>query len=144
MKLIDYRNKLNTHDEYLKILEILRKKCEHIELIIIDGKDKYSNPIVREFKDDIVLVKKDYCGYSTLNDVVYIKATKNFFDYLTRYETFCKYYYAHTKENNDSYDKCENTNFGYDDIVFFDKEGNVLLFTTTHECNISISEKLLD
>ena len=89
---INYSDKLNDHESYLNILKLLQKKCDYIELLIIDGKDKESNPIVRKFKDDILIVRKGYNGYPTLNNIVYLKSSKKIFDYLAQYETFCKFY----------------------------------------------------
>lgn len=139
---IDYSDKLNDHESYLNILKLLQKKCDYIELLIIDGKDKESNPIVREFKDDIILVRKGDEGYSTLNNIVYLKSSKKIFDYLAQYETFCKFYKDKKVEND--CDRYENTDFGFDDIGFYDKDGNILLGTITHECSIGISDELLN
>ena len=65
-----------------------------------------------------------------------IKATKELFNYLKNFETFCKFktgYYG---------DYTEKTDFGINDIAFFDRNGEELLFTTTHEGYIDIREDL--
>lgn len=34
---INYSDKLNDHESYLNILKLLQKKCDYIELLVIDG-----------------------------------------------------------------------------------------------------------
>ena len=73
-----------------------------------------------------------------------IKASKELFDYLTQYETFCKYYeYGTTPKSLSRGDYSEITDFGYDDIAFYDKKDEILLCTTTHEGYISISDAIV-
>ena len=59
------------------------------------------------------------------------------FKFLEKYETFCKYYVS---QNGDY---IEITDFGYDDIAFYDENDNYLLFTATHEGDIAISDELI-
>lgn len=35
---IDYSGKLNNHIDYLNMLKLLDKKCNYIEIVLIDGK----------------------------------------------------------------------------------------------------------
>lgn len=39
MKLVDYTGKVNSHGEYLKILEHLEKKSKCIEYVLVDESD---------------------------------------------------------------------------------------------------------
>lgn len=59
------------------------------------------------------------------------------FEYLSQFEAFCKYILG------DKGDVVEDTNFGINDIAFFDDKEIPLLFTTTHEGYITIREDLV-
>ena len=50
MSLIDYTSKLNSHKEYIDILEKIQLRCKYIEIVSIDG--KVSNKIIEK---DIIL-----------------------------------------------------------------------------------------
>lgn len=140
MNIIDYTGKLNSHEQYLNILNKIESKCKYIEIVIID--ERKSNELVDEFSRDIIDIKKvsKWWGTETnsKNNLYKIKATKEFFAYLTKYETFCKYH-----ESLSRGDYAEITNFGYDDIAFYDKNDNYILFTTTHEGYIAISDEII-
>ena len=97
--MIDYTGKLNCHENYLKILNILEKKTSYIEIVLIDK--KRTNELVNKFKDKIIsteLVSK-WWGTETRgkNKLFKIMATKELFDYLSDFETFCKYYISEGK-----------------------------------------------
>lgn len=141
MKLLDYTGKLNNHDEYLKILEKLKDKSKYIEIVVIFEKE--NNELVDTFKNDIIFSKKVFKWWGTessaVNNLYRIKASNELFDYLTKFETFCKYLVA---DNKYYYDRQITTDFGEDDIAFFDDNDIPLLFTTTHESYIYIREDL--
>ena len=146
MKLLDYTGKLNTHQEYLDILDKIEPKCQYIEIVITFGNK--SNDIVENFKDDILESRKVSEWWGTItkgkNNLYKIKSSKKLFDYLKQYETFCKYYfYGSNAETLSRGDYSEITDFGSDDIAFYDKNNNLLLFTTTHEGYITINEIIL-
>ena len=146
MNIIDYTGKLNNHEEYIKVLNKIEQKCKYIEIVIIDGRK--SNELVDNFSSDILDIKKVSKWWGTeiesVNNLYRIKATKEFFTYLTKYETFCKYYeYGSSKESFTRGDYSEITNFGYDDIAFYDENDNYILFTTTHEGNIAINNEII-
>lgn len=138
--MIDYTGKLNEHEEYLKILNLLEKKTSYIEIVLIDKKK--TNELVEKFKDKIISTQfvSKWWGTETRikNKLIKIESSKELFDYLSKFETFCKYY---TSENRGDYS--EITDFGYDDIAFYDKFENPLLFTTTHEGYIIVSDNLI-
>ncbi|MBE6151899.1 MAG: hypothetical protein E7165_01125 [Firmicutes bacterium] len=145
MKMIDYTGKLNNHEEYINVIKKIEDKCKYIEIVVIDGRK--SNKFIDEFSDDILSVKKVSEWWGTLtksvNNLYRIKATKEIFTYLRKYETFCKYYeYGSTKESFRRGDYSEVTDFGLDDIAFYDENNNCLLCTTTHEGYILINETL--
>ena len=146
MNIIDYTGKLNNHEEYIKVLNRIEQKCKYVEIVIIDGRK--SNDIVDNFSSDILEIKKVSKWWGTeiesVNNLYRIKATKEFFTYLTKYETFCKYYeYGSSKESFTRGDYSEITNFGYDDIAFYDENNNYILFTITHEGNIAINNEII-
>ena len=122
---VDYEKKLNDHKDYIKMLNILEKKCDFI------GIDS-NHEIINEFKDDIIKIEKSntWWGIETsyIETLYYIKASKELFEFLSKYETFCKYITDYKYG-----DYVEETSFGVNDIAFFDKDCNILLRTNTHE-----------
>ena len=102
----------------------LETKCNYVEIVILDGRE--SNELVDKFNNDILEIRKvsKWWGTETktVNNLYKIKATKNFFTYLEKYETFCKYYVSKNGDYNGI------TDFGYDDIAFYDENNNYLLF----------------
>ena len=133
MELIDYTGKLNEHDKYIKMLDRLKRKCKYIDITLIDNKER--NVITEKFKEDIIYYKKRN------NNIVRLKTTDEFFNYLKRFETFCKYYIS---ENLGVSDKVEYTDFGLDDIAFYDDNETPLLSTETHEGIILIRDDFIE
>ena len=135
--LIDYTGKLNNHEDYLKILNILEDKTDYIELA-------YENDIVYKFKKDILYKKHTTSWFSEESfpgaNLYRIKASKELFDYLKTFETFCKCF---IDPYTGVYLSVEETDFGISDIAFYDKEGKSLLETVTHEGEIFIRDDLL-
>lgn len=138
--MVDYTGKLNEHSQYIKVLEVLEVKTKYIEIVLIDEKE--TNDLVEKLKNDIVSTKfvSKWWGTETSakNKLIRIKTSKELFNYLQKYETFCKYHVSYEKG-----DFSEITDFGYDDIAFYDENNNILLCTTTHEGYIVINDKLL-
>ena len=141
MKLLDYTGKLNEHNQYLEMLKKLEEKSKYIEIVVIDERE--SNDLIDKFKNDIISVKKvsKWWGTETvaINNLYRIKATKELFEYLRWFETFCKWYFPNATCDEH---KQINTDFGIDDIAFYDDNKVPLLCTTTHECYIMIREDL--
>lgn len=137
MKLIDYTGKLNDHNEYLKVMIQLEKKCKYIEYVLVDEDD---TALIERFQAFIIsqrLAKKWWGTKSSHKNKVYrIKATSEIFKYLKRFETFCKYTLTEYG------DQAEDSDFGINDIAFFDEHDMPLLFTTTHEGYITIRNDL--
>ena len=138
MKLVDYTGKINSHDEYLEILKKLEKKSQYIEYVLVDESD---TKFIEKFKDLIISMtpKNKWWGTKTGGrgrQVYKIKSSKEIFRYLNKIETFCKCIVSIHG------DIAESTDFGINDIAFFDDSGTPLLFTTTHEGYITIRNDL--
>lgn len=145
INMIDYTGKLNDHEKYIEIINKIKIKCNYIEIVIIDGKK--SNELVDNFSKDIIETKRVSSWWGTKtnkkNNLYKIKATNNLFDYLEKYETFCKYFeYGSNNESLKRGDYSLITDFGIDDIAFYDENDNYLLFTTTHEGYIAVNKEL--
>ena len=136
----DYTGRLNKHEEYIKILKLLEPKTKYIEVVLIDEKEK--NHLVEKFINDIISTKivSEWWGTITAakNKLIKIKASKQLFKYLEKFETFCKY-----KTSRMRGDYSEVTDFGWDDIAFYNEKDEILLCTTTHEGYIMIDDKLV-
>lgn len=140
--MIDYTGKLNNHKQYIDILNKLNPHCKYIEIVIIDGRK--SNKLIEKFTDDILEVKKvsKWWGTETKgsNYLYKINFSEELFEYLKQFETFCKYYeYGSNNESLIRGDYSEITDFGLDDIAFYNENNECLLCTTTHEGYIAIN-----
>lgn len=147
MNIIDYTGKLNNHQEYINVLDKIEIECKYIEIVVIDGRE--SNKLIDKFSEDILEIKKvsKWWGTETRgsNYLYRIKSSKEIFEYLRNFETLCKYYeYGSNNESLRRGDYSEITDFGLDDIAFYDKNNTCLLCTTVHEGYIAINEKILE
>ena len=136
---VDYEGKLNNHINYLKILNILEKTTDFIG---IAGK----NEITDKFKSNIIKIEKSSSWWteetSYVELIYYIKASSELFAFLRKYETFCKTIVYKDKYFNYETLETETTDFGEDDIAFFDSDCNILLATVTHEGFIYVAENI--
>ena len=134
--IVDYEGKLNNHEDYLKILDILEKKSNFIGIV---GKHE----ITDKFKNDIIKIEESSSWWTEITSCVepiyYIKSSSELFDFLRKYETFCKTIVYKNKYFNYETLQGETTDFGEDDIAFFDSDCNILLATVTHEGFINVS-----
>ena len=132
---ICYDGKLNTHKSYLKMLDILMSNSKFIGITS-------NHEIIDIFKDDIISIEKSHSWWgietSYYEELYYIKASKELFNYLKKYDTFCKYIVDYING-----DYVETTEFGINDIAFFDNKNNILFRTNTHEGFLFVS-KLID
>ena len=137
MKLVDYTGKLNNHSKYLQVIKQIENKCEYIEYVLVNEDDR---EFIEKFESLIISVKLKNKWWGTKssqkNKAYKVRSSKEIFKYLKQFETFCKY----TISN--SGDVVENTDFGINDIAFFDDKDMPLLFTTTHEGYITIRNDL--
>lgn len=143
MKLLDCTGKLNSHDDYIRIINKLHQICTHIEIVVLD--QRHSNKLVNKLKSDVIYKKEvsKWWGTEILgrkNNLYGIKASDELFNLLKQYETFCK---SATLDDKGEF-WCKLTDFGYDDIAFYDDNINIpLLYTTTHEGYITIRNDLV-
>ena len=137
MELVDYTGKLNNHNEYLQIIDKLENKCKYIEYVLINEDE---TKFIDKFENFIISVdlKSQWWGTksSQKNKVYKINSSKEIFKYLKQFETFCKY------SSSDKGDIVEDTDFGINDVAFFDDKDTPLLFTTTHEGYVTIRNDL--
>lgn len=124
---------LNDHNEYLKILNILEQKTTYIEYVLVDEDD---TQFIETLKNNIVTQKavNKWWGTKTSQrcSLYKIKASSEVFSQLKKYSTFC------ILKTGDWGDYTEITDFGINDIAFFDDKLEPLLFTTTHEGYIQL------
>lgn len=139
---INYNGKLNDHDSYLKMLKVLERNCKYIAL-------DCSHEIIDEFQNDIIMYENSDTRWGTWTsiklEVTFIKASTKFFEYLKKYETFCKYLRNVKKEAwGIKYicDDVEITSFGCSNIAFYDEDFSVLLCTNTHEGFIDVRDDI--
>ncbi len=137
MRLIDYTGKLNTHQEYVQVLELLEDKCRYIEYVLVNNSDR---ELVDKFANFILSVEQKNKWWGTKssqkNTIYKMKTSKAMFTALRKFETFCKY--IASSEG----DVVIDTDFGQNDIAFLDDKELPLLFTTTHEGYITIRDDL--
>ncbi len=138
LKQIDYTGKLNEHQEYLSILKRLEKSCIYIEYVLVNEDD---TRLIERFSSLMISMNEKNKWWGTKSSgkskVYRFKASKALFDYLKQFETFCRYSVSRYG------DYAQETDFGINDIAFFDHEAIPLLFTTTHEGYIIIREDVL-
>ncbi len=122
---------ISSHQDYLKLLNIIRKDTAKIIIVQIDGYDK-DDPVVNTAKSMMILeneeIVSEWIGTTTIGrkavQYTFIK-NRDFFSYLASFEAFF--------ETEDNEDLDTDTDFGLDDIAFLDSNGELLFYTTTHE-----------
>lgn len=128
---------LNTQEAYRNALQYLKAHTRYIEIVLVDESD---TRLIDAFAKDIVETRKTKRWWGTKSSrastLVTIKATSQLFHYLNGFSTFCIL-------TTDAYgDHALSTEFGENDIAFFDEKKEPLLFTTTHEGYIEIREDI--
>ena len=140
----DYTGKLNDHKSYLDMLNRLEDKTVYIEIVLRDNAKP--NEIVENFKENTVSTEivSEWWGTKTVErqKLYRLKSSKEMFEFLKRYETFCKFYWGKDFNERETWIQ-EDTDFGWDDIAFYNSKNEILLCTTTHECDISVNENLI-
>ena len=133
---------LTSHDQHLRMLNILENRTRTIEIVQICGED-LTEPLIKAaipFLINKVLVNKWHGtrrgGRGSPKFTV--RADKTFFKHLRSYECF---FLSTTDENG--IDSVLETGFGLDDIAFLDSSGAALFYTTTHEGDAYITAGLL-
>jgi hypothetical protein len=133
MDYVDIAGKINEHEDYVTLLNIIEEKCLYLEIVpICDNKE---NELVKMFKEDLISESQVSTWWGTNmqgeTSLYKVAASPQLFLKLKQYETFFKFYY----ENNVG---LIETDFGQDDIAFFDDKEDPLLFMTPHEGYISL------
>lgn len=131
---------LKTHSQFLDILDAIRKDTVKIVIVQIHGEDP-KDPIVNQAKERMLLEKQEIVSrwFGTVapgRGAVQYTFLKNrdFFSFLSSLESF----FLVISENPYTVKK---TGFGFDDIAFLDKNGDVLFFTTTHEGDAHLNKR---
>lgn len=129
--------KLNEHSEYLKMLKSLERATKFIEYVLVDEDD---TSLVDLLQDDICFQKQVNKWWGTKTSqrcsLYKIKATPKLFSYLKHLSTFC------ISKIGNCGDYAETTDFGINDIAFFDDKPEPILFTTTHEGYIALRKDI--
>ena len=128
---------ITSHQDYLDILNTIRKDTAKIIIVQIDGYDK-DDPVVNTAKSMMTLESEEivskWIGTITRGrkavQYTFIK-NRDFFSYLASFEAFFE-----TEDNADT-----DTGFGLDDIAFLDSNGELLFYTTTHEGYACLNRK---
>lgn len=138
MRLVDYTGKLNSHADYLEMLRLLETKSSFVEYVLVNECDAGLTGEMKNSVESVRLTKSWWGTKSGQKKKVFkIKAAKELFRLLRRYETFCKY------EISGEGETAVGTDFGDNDIAFFDGHDLPLLYTTTHEGIIMVRSDLL-
>ena len=138
------RVEIRDYDEYIELLDAVRPFTAYIAIVQIDGYDP----------EDVIMLEADaqmesvgryrtnkWPGTRTRGmraQLHMYKANRSFFQWLADGEAF-----FYNTEDEWGCDVVEQTDFGLDDIIFLDKEQEVMMFTTTHEGLIFINEELI-
>jgi len=147
---ISYKNIENidlvSHDQYLQILEQLKKRSLMVILVDITDDDTQFDAVLTHATDTMRLL-----GRKTVSDWIgthrsgrmkaeqyKFTASEEFFDYLKTLEGF-----FFNRKDEWKCDIVEITDFGYGDIAFIDKNNQLLFATTTHEGYACISKDLM-
>lgn len=119
---------LNEHSEYIRIINYLDKAAKHIEYVLIDSDD---TRLIDAVQADIYEQKdtNEWWGTQTSRRACLykIKASPKLFSLLKKFSTFCMI------KSGGRGVQTEATDFGINDIAFFDDKSEPVLFTTTHE-----------
>lgn len=135
---------IRDYDEYIELLDAVRPFTSYIAIVQPAGYDP----------DDIVMQEADACmesagryrtnkwpGTRTKGmraQLHMYRADRQFFEWLKEGDAF-----FYNTQDEWGCDTVELTDFGIDDIIFLDKEQEVMMYTTTHEGLIYINEELI-
>lgn len=128
---------LNEHNEYLKILKVLEQRTKYVEYVLVDEDD---TRLIDNLQDCIFAQKNVNKWWGTESSqrcrLYKIKASPKLFSQLKKFSTFCEL------KTGDWGDYTESTDFGINDIAFFDDKTEPILFTTTHEGYIELRDDI--
>ena len=138
------RVEIRDYDDYLDLLKAVEPFTKFIAVIQIDGYDP--EDVVMQAADDMM---ESAGRYKTGNwpgtrvrgnraQVHMYRSNHKFFNWLRDGDAF-----FYNSEDDWGCDVVEQTDFGFDDIVFMDQNQDILMYTTTHEGDIFILEGLI-
>lgn len=143
---------LKSHEQYLDILNRVKKKTVYVEIVQPGGlnKDKKyieNDKVVHFANIHLRLVKEcevnEWLGtWSKPKGKKFVYAIyyndETFWDFLSEFSSF---FFVEVGKKGEW--KVINTDFGLDDIAFLDKDKKPLFYTTTHEGYADIAKSLL-
>ena len=144
---------LPSHERHVEILDKIRPLTRFVEIVIPYG-DVQNDELIIALEPFLVETKKvqEWTGTISGGGAVTLHryfASDDLFQCLSEYEGF--FMSIPYKASPDDFIhihsdivlwQMEYTSFGDKDIAFFDEDGNVLFYTTTHEGDAFIDEKL--
>lgn len=124
--------RLTSHEQHLKLLDVLERRTRTIEIVQICDED-LDEPLIKAAMPFLIKKERVNKWHGTKqggrgSPKFTIRADKAFFSHLRKYECF----FQNITDKN-GFDHVRKTDFGLDDIAFIDSGGAVLFFTTTHE-----------
>ena len=113
---------ITSHEQHLELLRALEGRTRYIELVQVDE-------VVNFALDNMILLEKGFVNeWEGTRAVRYkFESNKVFFEFLRRFEAF----FINEEEGVPFREM--RTDFGIDDICFFDEKNKMLFWTTTHE-----------
>lgn len=123
---------LTSHEQHLKLLDVLEKRTRTIEIVQICDED-LDEPLIAAAMPFLIKKERVNKWHGTRqggrgSPKFTIRADMAFFKHLRKYECFFQ-----NMTDKNGFDHVRKTDFGLDDIAFLDSGGAVLFFTTTHE-----------
>lgn len=134
---------IENHEQYLTLLKKLKDRTAYIVIVQVfrDKKDKlinHADSTMRLLEEKLADEWPGTKTYGGKNLQKVYAANDEFFDYL---ESFSSFFFSHIGKNEEFI--VERTEFGVNDIAFYDIRKRCLFFTTTHEGYASLHENLL-
>ena len=128
---------LYSRQQYLAILDMLKKDTESVVIVQIDGPND-ADPIVETARNRMQL-KSEETVSEWLGTIApgrgaaqyTFESSAEFFGYLATLESF--FLWKNPAKPHMGYMQLHRTDFGIDDIAFLDRNDTLLFYTTTHE-----------
>ena len=122
-----------TKKDYLAVINFLEKQTKYVE-IVVSWDDTPNSPLLTNFGDSLVTIKDISHWLETgTKGTLYkyalsLERKKAYFQQLRKFDSF-----FYNCEHPFSGMYVETTDFGYQDIAFFNLQGELLFYTITHE-----------
>lgn len=135
---------LTSHEQYLDLLKKLKSKTAYIVIVQVNGEDD-EDIIIANANTRMQLIEKKnvnkWLGTKTRGSRAVqfcYRKEDSFFQFLSTYPSF-----FFNRKDQWGCDEVEYTDFGIDDIAFYDHNQTPLFFTTTHEGYANIASSVL-